>query len=145
MTRTVSDLKTISSSTLHSWLLQGKSKHGKFQVVDVRDSDYVGGHIRSSYNYPAANFHSTLLELQQRLYKQQVSDVVFHCMLSQARGPKAALMFLRAIDDIADPAMKRYFMDHVHVYILKGGFSHWQGEYGSDPNVTEDYAADIWS
>ncbi|ABN65968.1 predicted protein [Scheffersomyces stipitis CBS 6054] len=141
---TLSDLKYIKSSTLRTWF-QGGSPHGKgkFAVVDVRDSDFVGGHIRGCYHYPAGNFHYTLPELQQRLMDNEINDVVFHCALSQVRGPSSSLKFLRSLDDIKDNNLKKYF-DNVHVYVLKGGFTRWQAKYGEDEEVTEGYEKDIW-
>ena len=43
----LSDLKFIKPKTLKSWFTNGSSPHGKFCVVDVRDSDFVGGHIKA--------------------------------------------------------------------------------------------------
>lgn len=142
----ISDIKFIKPATLYKWITTCHSPNGTFQVIDVRDSDYVGGHIRGSWNYPASDLNgSKILELQQRIYDAKIKDVVFHCMLSQARGPKSALKFLRSLDDIVDPEMQRYFQqDDVRVYILKGGFTEWAGEYGPNSEVTEDFAEDIW-
>lgn len=140
----LSDLKFIKPSTLRNWFTGG-SPHGqgKFAVIDVRDSDFVGGHIKGCYHYPAANFHYNLPEIHQRLYDSRVDDIVFHCALSQVRGPSSTLKFLRSLNEIKDPKMVEYF-NSVHVYVLKGGFTRWQQEYGEDTEVTEHYDKEIW-
>ncbi|KAG7665142.1 ibp1 [[Candida] subhashii] len=146
MTRiySLSDLRYIKPITLRSWF-KGGSPHGngKFAIIDVRESDFVGGHIKGCYHYPAANFHYTLRELHQRLYDNKIDDIIFHCALSQVRGPSSTLKFLRSLNEITDPKLKEYF-DSVHVYVLKGGFTRWQREYGEDSEVTEHYDKEIW-
>ncbi|EGW30708.1 uncharacterized protein SPAPADRAFT_142679 [Spathaspora passalidarum NRRL Y-27907] len=145
-TYALSDLKYIRPSTLRTWFRGGSSPHGsgKFAIIDVRDDDYVGGHIKGSCNYPATNFISLLPSLRKSLYEKKVDDVVFHCMLSQARGPSSALKFLRSLNTIDDPELQEFFKN-VHVYVLKGGFQRWAREYGEDSSVTEDFAADLWN
>ena len=141
----LSDLKFIKPKTLKSWFTNGSSPHGKFCVVDVRDSDFVGGHIKDCYHYPAANFHYTLNELYQKIYQNKIQDIVFHCALSQVRGPSSTLKFLRGIDDITDSKVKKYLNgDNIQVYVLHGGFTKWQEEYGNDNEVTEAYDQEIW-
>lgn len=67
---------------------------------------------------------------------KQSDDIVFHCALSQQRGPSAALKFLRSV--------KEGELNGKSVWILKGGFTKWQELYGEDIDVTEDYQKDIW-
>lgn len=62
-------------------------------VIDVRDDDYVGGHISSSMHVPSSSLDYRIPELVRKLAGKQV--VVFHCALSQQRGPSAALRYLR--------------------------------------------------
>lgn len=137
----LSDLKYLKPSTLYSWFKGGAP--GKFAVVDVRDSDYVGGHIKGCYHYPAGNFIETLPDLRERLMKDNVQDVIFHCALSQVRGPSSTLKFLRSLNDVKDPSQIEYF-SQLSVWVLQGGFTNWQQKYGLDDSVTEDYAKDIW-
>lgn len=135
----LSDLHFVPSKILRQWLSNGSpTGAGKLAVVDVRDADYVGGHIKGCWHYPAGNFHETLPELRQRLVDNKIDDVVFHCALSQARGPKSALRFLRSLD-ADDPNF-----DLMKVWVLEGGFTSWQRHYGEDTTVTEDYAKDLW-
>lgn len=138
MSYNLADIKYISAPTLRLWFDQGLP-NGTFAVVDVRDLDYVGGHIRGCLHYPAAEFEARLPELQQELLDRGVTDVVFHCALSQVRGPLCTLKFLRANAAGSDDRLKV-----LRVFVLKGGFTRWQQEYGEDEAVTEDYDKQIW-
>ena len=62
-------------------------------VVDVRDADHVGGHIVNSMHVPSSSLDYRTPELLRKLADKQI--VVFHCALSQQRGPSAALRYLR--------------------------------------------------
>lgn len=139
----LSDLRFVAPSTLRSWF-GGKSPtgNGNFAVVDVRDSDYIGGHIRGCYHYPAGNFHETLPELRKRILDNQIDDVVFHCALSQVRGPKSSLMFLRSLQELPEDQQASFLS--LNVWVLSGGFTKWQRLYGKDALVTEDFQADLW-
>jgi rhodanese-related sulfurtransferase len=66
--------------------------------------------------------------------------VIFHCALSQQRGPSAALNYLREREAAlgGDESSKQ------QVYVLEGGFVHWQEKYGEDQKLTEAYVKDIW-
>lgn len=67
--------------------------------------------------------------------------VVFHCALSQQRGPSAALRYARERESTlgAEESHKQ------QVYVLEGGFVQWQEKYGKDTRLTEAYAEDIWN
>jgi Cdc25 family phosphatase len=67
---------------------------------------------------------------------EDADDIVFHCALSQQRGPSAAMKFLRSV--------RPGFLDDKKVWILRGGFTQWQQLYGEDETVTEGYQKDIW-
>ena len=62
-------------------------------VIDVRDSDHVGGHINGSTHVPSSSLDYRTPELVRKMADKQI--VVFHCALSQQRGPSAALRYLR--------------------------------------------------
>lgn len=137
----LSDLRFLKPATLRAWFHDGRS--GSVAVVDVRDSDYMGGHIRGCYHYPAGNFHDTLPELQTKLFENKITDVVFHCALLQVRGPSSTLKFLRSLSEITDADRASYF-ETVRVWVLEGGFTAWQQQYGGDEAVTEDYVPELW-
>lgn len=95
-------------------------------VIDVRDDDHVGGHIKGSQNVPSTALDYRMPELVRTLKDKE--KIVFHCALSQQRGPAAARMYLRERDrsgvaeDGGTPKKQE-------VYILEGGFTQWQRKY----------------
>ncbi|KAI1170627.1 Rhodanese-like protein [Nemania sp. FL0916] len=115
---TVSNLERISASTLANMLTAGAAKsspcssttatgfqedEGGIAVVDVRDNDYIGGHIRNSLHFPSQSLDATMPTLLRKLANKDV--VVFHCALSQQRGPSAALQYLRAKEALQTAAV----------------------------------------
>lgn len=116
---------------------------GKFAIVDVRESDYVGGHIKGCIHIPAGNFQDFLQPLRQKLFDLNVNHVIFHCALSQSRGPSSTLKFLRSLNDLTDDKQIEFF-NQLNVWVLEGGFTKWQQAYGTDTSVTEGYDKDIW-
>lgn len=137
---------------------QGHTQLGQpFQVVDVRGSDHIGGHIKGSWNYPYKTLKNDLdylNKLRQELLKKSeteaatktgaptegdepaVINCVFHCALSQQRGPSSAMLFLRSIPE--------FQLNRFQIWVLKGGFNYWQSKYGLDETVTESYKPDLW-
>lgn len=143
--RTITQIKYLDAPQLYQWLKQGSNSLGQpFRVIDVRGSDYVGGHIKSCWNYPYKQLtqgEKTMEELKNRLVDENSTDgpinVVFHCAQSQQRGPSAALKFLRLLEDEE--------LESFRIWVLRDGFNHWQDVYGSDSSVTEGYEPDLWS
>lgn len=139
----LTDLRFISPLTLRAWFSsRSPTGNGKFAVVDVRDSDFVGGHIKGCYHYSAGEIYDTLPELRRRLLENKIDDVVFHCALSQVRGPKSSLVFLRTLQEL--PEEEREKFKGLNVWVLSGGFTAWQSLYGTDKEVTEGSQEDIW-
>eukprot|EP00611_Tribonema_gayanum_P008002 TRINITY_DN1746_c0_g1_i1.p3 TRINITY_DN1746_c0_g1~~TRINITY_DN1746_c0_g1_i1.p3 ORF type:complete len:101 (+),score=28.03 TRINITY_DN1746_c0_g1_i1:202-504(+) len=69
------------------------------QVVDVRDTDFSGGHIKGALNRPVDLFEDIddVDEFIKTLASQGKQKVVFHCMLSQeASALHAVSMSTRA-------------------------------------------------
>lgn len=66
--------------------------------------------------------------------------VIFHCALSQQRGPSSALRYARERERILGP--EEY--QKQEVFVLEGGFVQWQEKYGKDEKLTEAYVEDIW-
>lgn len=105
-------------------------------VIDVRDSDYIGGHIAGGQNIPSNTHDYKMPELVRTLGEKEV--VVFHCALSQQRGPSAALRYLRERERME--GVKKGDTEVVEgkdgkegvevkgqkVYVLDGGFVKWQ-------------------
>jgi rhodanese-related sulfurtransferase len=88
---------------------------------------------------PSATLDAMLPTLLRKL--DNADTVVFHCALSQQRGPSAALKYLRAREardkDKVDAKGQK-------VYILDRGFVGWQETYGEDERLTEAYVKDLW-
>ncbi|KAL8917813.1 MAG: hypothetical protein Q9208_007742 [Pyrenodesmia sp. 3 TL-2023] len=84
-------LHRMPATTLSSLLLSPTAS-ASIAIVDVRDSDHAGGHIRSSIHVPSSTLDHRLPELVRTLRGKE--KVVFHCALSQQRGPGAALRYM---------------------------------------------------
>ncbi|KAJ5569800.1 uncharacterized protein N7459_009230 [Penicillium hispanicum] len=134
---TIATLPRISRDTLAALLLSS-STPAELAIVDVRDSDHIGGHIRSSTWVPSSSLDVRMPELVRTL--KDTEKVVFHCALSQQRGPSAALRYVRERERTygAEESQKQ------EVSFLEGGFVQWQEKYGKDERLTEAYAEDIW-
>ncbi|KAL1653112.1 Cdc25 phosphatase Ibp1 [Didymella pomorum] len=163
----LTDLQYISRETLSSKFRDAQGLPSNTAVVDVRDSDHIGGHIAGSTWVPSSTLDYKTPELVRELKDKEV--VVFHCALSQQRGPSAALRYLREkerLDGLTGleskgevkeegPAAEKKKTEEgeddggkgkgkQRVFVLKGGFTEWQEKYGEDKTLTEGYQKDIW-
>lgn len=158
-TLTISDLTYITREDLASTLSTTPlSDSSSIAVIDVRDSDHIGGHIRGSTWVPSSTLDYKTPELVRNL--RDKDTVVFHCVLSQQRGPGAALRYLREkerVDGLEKKASaegngeegvgesaKEGESKKQKVLVLRGGFEKWQETYGSDAKLTEGWEKDIW-
>ena len=74
-----------------------------------------------------------------RQYSLNMPDkIIFHCALSQIRGPKCAQRFVTLRNDSAE--MKK----EQEVLVLRGGFVEWQEKYKKDPMLVENYDEAYW-
>ena len=103
-------------------------------------ADHIGGHIKSSIWIPSSSLDYRIPELIRVLKDKE--QVIFHCALSQQRGPSAALRYLRERERLLgkDGEDKK----PQEVSVLDGGFTQWQSKYGEDERLTEGYVKDIW-
>ncbi|KAJ4319128.1 Cdc25 phosphatase Ibp1 [Neodidymelliopsis sp. IMI 364377] len=157
-TISLADLQFIDRETLAKKFQDTQALPSNTAVVDVRDSDHIGGHIRGSTWIPSSQLDYRTPELVRTLKDKEV--VVFHCALSQQRGPSAALRYLREKERLGptsileskgevkeegvgknDEGEKKGTQ---RVYVLRGGFTEWQEKYGEDEKLTEGYQKDIW-
>ena len=114
--------------------------------------DYIGGHIKGAINSPSGNIDVAIPGLVQQL--QDKSTVVFHCALSQQRGPGAALKYQRAEAEKkaankkgssdAAPAEEGSKPVEQKVFVLDRGFVGWQEVFGEDERLTEGYRKELW-
>ena len=140
---TISDLPRMSREKLATLV---RLKSSSLAVIDVRDSDYIGGHIVNGINAPTHTHDYRMPELVRTLKDKEI--VVFHCALSQQRGPSSALRYLREkerlqpINKITDDSKADRSAEGVKadptadgegivkngqtVYVLEGGFVKWQ-------------------
>ncbi|CAK7896541.1 CDC25-like phosphatase Ych1p [[Candida] anglica] len=138
------DLKYVTAPELRTWIQSGShTGAGKVGVIDVRESDFVGGHIKGAYNFPAKKFLELISQVQEQLISDDINDVVFHCVRSNGRGPRITLQFLNAIKDFTTENQEHFAK--VGVWVLKGGFVAWQEEFGKDNTLTEDFDEEKWA
>jgi rhodanese-related sulfurtransferase len=137
---TISSLAHLSRETLAEMLLSTPPPN--LAIIDVRDSDHVGGHIRGSTWIPNNTLDFRIPELLRTL--KDKDKVIFHCALSQQRGPSAALRYAREREGLAGKVVGDAEKKEQEICVLIGGFNMWQAKYGEDKRLTEDYAKDIW-
>ena len=83
--------RDLLSGNLMALPLQCRSDRDKVAVVDVRDEDFYGGHIKGSLNIPAGEFNEDAgVDNAIDQLPKAVNTCVVHCMLSQVRGPRSA-------------------------------------------------------
>ncbi|ETW81626.1 hypothetical protein HETIRDRAFT_417717 [Heterobasidion irregulare TC 32-1] len=129
----------ISPDELSELIKSDKVPRKDYLVVDVRDDDYVGGNIKHSHNLPSNEFHSGVDELVKQT--KDVPTVIFHCALSQQRGPKAARIYAETRDNL-----QKEGQDKPHdVLVLRGGFTEFQEKFRNDPKLVENYDATVWN
>ncbi|GLB38233.1 putative rhodanese Homology domain containing protein [Lyophyllum shimeji] len=114
-------------------IIKGDKVMGKdFVVVDVRDDDYMGGNNRGSINRPSSEFLMTVDGLVRDT--KDIPLVIFHCTLSQIRGPKAA----RIYEETRRNALQDGDIPH-EVAVLRDGFSQFQAKFKDDPSLVENW------
>ncbi|RKP37810.1 Rhodanese-like domain-containing protein [Dimargaris cristalligena] len=124
-------------------LVQDPAKVPKkdYLVIDVRTTDYVGGHIPGGINLPASQFYGFLEYINANF--ATVPLIVVHCALSQVRGPKSARILTEYFQTRARtttgtaPALPQ-------VKILRGGITDWVAKYKDVPGMIEDFDAELW-
>ncbi|KAK3374289.1 hypothetical protein B0T24DRAFT_290949 [Lasiosphaeria ovina] len=93
---TIGTLERLSAAALSKLILAEQAAalgDPTIAIIDVRDDDYIGGHIRGAQNVPSRTIDAMFPTLVRR--HQDKETVVFHCALSQQRGPGAALRYIR--------------------------------------------------
>lgn len=161
---TISDLQYMAQDRLADMI---RAKHDSLAIIDVRGDDHVGGHITGSLNVPSHTHDYSMPELVRNLQTKDI--VVFYCALSQQRGPRAALAYLREKQAkqtrkglaVSQEDSNENDKPEQQIYVLEGGFSKWQEayvlflrprtrilkdylRYGSDKELTAEYVKDLW-
>ncbi|KAH9933168.1 Rhodanese-like protein [Epithele typhae] len=131
-------LRYISADELAAIIKSDKVPMKDYLVIDVRDDDRDGGNITGSHSAPSAQFYVRVNDLVQKT--KAVPTVVFHCALSQVRGPQAARTYAEARDQLEGDGE-----DIPHqVLILRGGFSDFQAKFKDDPKLVENWKKEVW-
>ena len=140
-TTIISSLTPTSRETLSEQLLS--SPPPNLAIIDVRDSDHVGGHIKGSIWVPNNTLDLRMPELLRTLSDKD--QVVFHCGLSQQRGPSVALRYAREREALAGKLVVDAENKDQEVCVLVGGFNRLQAKYGEDERLAENFVKDIWA
>ncbi|EAA33370.1 hypothetical protein GE21DRAFT_6454 [Neurospora crassa] len=180
---TIGSLQRLSATSLSKLILAEQAStaaaaagtensRSTLAIIDVRDDDYIGGHIKGSQNVPSHKLDAMLPTLVRQL--QDKETVVFHCALSQQRGPSAALRYIRERDRLMPKEVETKLAASVEeavgadgegevkkkqgeeegeekkkpvdqkVFVLDRGFVGWQEAFGLDERLTEGYSKELW-
>ena len=133
----VTPIERISREQLADTLLSDRAH--TVAVIDVRGDDHVGGHIHGSTHVPSTSLDYKIPELVRKLSTLEI--VVFHCALSQERGPRAARRYMEEREKkIAAGALELGTVDGEDkskslgsegqkIHVLDKGFVGWQEKY----------------
>ncbi|KAJ2803626.1 Cdc25 phosphatase Ibp1 [Coemansia guatemalensis] len=134
----------ISATELAKLVRDTKKKPGTdYLIVDVRDEDYKVGHIPGAVNIPSHDIPLRAGELIDKY--SHVPQVVFHCALSQQRGPKSARIYKEVVQrrlqvsNANDPLAKQ------SIQVLKKGFVGWADTFlVKEPELIEGFDRESW-
>ncbi|KAL9235986.1 hypothetical protein vseg_010702 [Gypsophila vaccaria] len=102
-----------------SQLLSLKTRRPNFAIIDVRDDERgYDGHIAGSLHFASDTFLDKLPNLVHQV--QGKDTLVFHCALSQVRGPKCAR---RLSEYLAETTQDAGIKD---ILVLERGFNGWE-------------------
>lgn len=105
-------------------LLDDPLTREQVSTIDCRDTDREEGFIVGSIHAPAIVYTPAMYtELAKRLFEGGCVHAVFHCALSQVRGPKGAGRF------VAAQRLAGYPLPNV--YVLRGGWELFHATYRS--------------
>ncbi|KAF7364947.1 Rhodanese domain-containing protein [Mycena venus] len=130
-------MKYISGDELAQMIKSDKVAHQDYLVVDVRDDDYAGGNIKNALNLPSRDFQMGVYNLVQK--NADIKVVVFHCALSQMRGPKAARIYEETRNNLNLAQDKPQ-----EIYVLSHGFTEFQRKFKDDPVLVENWDKEVW-
>ncbi|KAL8154297.1 hypothetical protein V2J09_012057 [Rumex salicifolius] len=92
-------------------------------IVDVRlnvrrdDERSYDGHIAGSLHFASDTFLDKIPNLVQQV--KDKDTLVFHCALSQVRGPKCARRMFEYIESTEDAGLK-------NIFVLERGYNGWE-------------------
>ncbi|PRQ43630.1 putative protein-tyrosine-phosphatase [Rosa chinensis] len=102
-----------------SQLLSLRRRPNNIAIIDVRDDERsYDGHIAGSLHYPNDSFYDKISNLAQEVKAKDT--LVFHCALSQVRGPSCARKFANYLEEMKeDTGIK-------DILVLERGFNGWE-------------------
>ncbi|KAK0551200.1 Cdc25 phosphatase Ibp1 [Tilletia horrida] len=134
----------IDAPSLAERVKAGDVSRKELAIVDVRDDDFVGGSIVGAKNVPSSSFEQRVDSLVKDLV--DVPKVVFHCHLSQQRGPKAARIYSDARKEaIASGALPAGPNQTQQVVVLRDGAAGFVRQYKDNGQLVQDYDAESWA
>ncbi|KAG2449115.1 hypothetical protein HYH02_005863 [Chlamydomonas schloesseri] len=106
-------------------------------VLDVRDEDFIGGHVKGAVNSPSELWGNEphVDSLIDQHIAGKADMVVVHCMFSQQRGPRCALELARRLEALEQPLLAPL----PQVYVLRGGFTGFVRHYKSESDLVEGF------
>ncbi|THV03077.1 Rhodanese-like protein [Dendrothele bispora CBS 962.96] len=132
--------KYITSDELAEIIRSDKVPKKDYLVVDVRDDDYIGGNIIGAVNMPSRDFLMNVDNLVKDT--KEVPIMVFHCALSQVRGPKAARIYKETRQNVLSETDST---SPTQVLVLRDGFTGFQSKFKDDLKLVENWDKDIWA
>ncbi|PIA29105.1 hypothetical protein AQUCO_06200003v1 [Aquilegia coerulea] len=108
-----------SISYINGSQLLSLKRRPNIAIVDVRDDERTyDAHIAGSLHYPSSTFSNKISDLAQNVKGKDT--LVFHCALSQVRGPSCARRFADYLSEMKEA------VDIKNVLILERGFNGWE-------------------
>ncbi|KAF2302738.1 hypothetical protein P3X46_020015 [Hevea brasiliensis] len=88
-------------------------------IIDVRDDERsYDGHIAGSLHYASDTFADRISQLVQQVKGKDT--LVFHCALSQVRGPTCARRFANYLEEMKEDTEIK------NILVLERGFNGWE-------------------
>ncbi|KIY64479.1 Rhodanese-like protein [Cylindrobasidium torrendii FP15055 ss-10] len=132
-------IRYIEGNDLAAYMKSDKVAGKDYLVVDVRDDDFAGGNIKGAKNVPSSTNYDAVESLVRDT--KDIKRVVFHCALSQVRGPKAARIYAETRQNMLQEAEP----NQPEVLILRDGFTQFQVKYKDDADLIEGWDKEVWA
>jgi rhodanese-related sulfurtransferase len=121
------------------------------RILDVRDDDFAGGHIKGCIHIPCWDLLSpqplpskgtdaspvTALDMfiEQYCTTEETERIVCHCYFSQQRGPMVARRIAERLEQLQESGR---FIQPGDVWVLKHGWRRFGRLYGAEDDLVED-------
>mmetsp|Transcript_68967 Transcript_68967/g.127044 ORF Transcript_68967/g.127044 Transcript_68967/m.127044 type:complete len:220 (-) Transcript_68967:63-722(-) len=125
-------IKYLSPMRLRDMIRARNEGQFALAIVDLRDADFVGGHIPGCVNIPSRTFISRIDRTIEALGHANL--IVFHCLISMHRAPMCAKLYKERLFQLGQDQ---------NVAILEGGFSQWRELFTMQPWAIEDECFDM--